>query len=311
MLVVAVMMLVARPVVAESPPTFLAHYYDPGFDRVSQMALGPDGRVYLADAYNGRLVMLNQNGTNAGTIGGTSGFGVPSGVVFDAAGNLYVADQSRGKIYKFESNTLSPLGAMGSPGSGPGQLGSPTNLAVSPDQSKLYVTELTNHRVSIFTLAGAFVASFGSPGSAAGQFDHPFGIAVNAAGEVFVADQVNNRIQRFDANGNSLGGWGSPGSGPGEFHYVVGLAFDAAGDLYATDQLNNRVQKFRADGAFLTAWGTFGGGNGQFYNPWCVLALPGMKVWVGDTFNDRISAYQTVSTPALGRSWGSIKADYR
>jgi hypothetical protein len=118
LLAIAALLLVARPVAAEPPPTFLANYYGPGFDRVCQMALGPDGRVYLADAYNNRLVMLTQTGTNAGTIGGGSGFGLPTGVAFDAAGNLYVAEQSSGRISKFEANTLNPLGTMGTPGTG-------------------------------------------------------------------------------------------------------------------------------------------------------------------------------------------------
>jgi DNA-binding beta-propeller fold protein YncE len=308
---VAALLCLARPVIAEPPPTFIANYYTPGFNQVSQMALGPDGRVYLADAYHNRLVMLNQDGSAAGTFGGGgSAFGLPSGVVFDAAGNLYVAEQSKGRISKFAPG-LTPVGTMGSIGSGPGQLNYPSNLALSPDQSKLYVTDFLNDRIAIFDPAGSFIANFGSSGTAPGQFDHPWGIAVNTAGEVFVADQLNNRIQRFDANGNYLGEWGTPGDGPGQFHFVVGLSFDDAGNLYAADQLNNRVQKFDSAGTYLTEWGSFGSADGKFYNPWCVLPLPGMRVWVGDTYNYRVSAFQTLATPTAVRSWGSMKADYR
>jgi hypothetical protein len=91
----------------------------------------------------------------------------------------------------------------------------------------------------------------------------------------------------------------------------VGLGLDAAEDLYVTDQLNNRVQKFRRDGTFLTEWGTYGPGEGQFYNPWCVLPIAPMRVWVGDTYNYRIGIFETLATPVTGESWGQVKARYR
>jgi DNA-binding beta-propeller fold protein YncE len=309
--VLGALAFVPRTALAEPPPTFVTNYYVPGFNQVSQMTLAPGGEVYVADTYNHRVTILRQDGFFLGTVPPPpDGFGLPSGVVFDHAGNLLVADQSKQRISRF-SSALVFLGNFSAFGSGGGSLQSPTNLALSPDGTRLYVTELLNDRVMIFSPTGTFLGGFGAHGTAPGLMDHPFGIAVNAAGDVFVADQLNNRIQRFDATGNYLAQWGTPGPGPGQFDHVVGVGFDAAGDLYATDQLNNRVQKLRADGTFLTRWGAFGDANGQFFNPWCVLALPDLKVWVGDTYNHRLGVFQTLATPAPRASWGSVKARYR
>lgn len=304
---------------AESPPTFINNIYAPGFDhfdQISQMTLGPDGRVYIADAYRNRIMVYNVDGTYSGQFGsagsGAGFLGLPSGIAFDAAGNIYVAEQSNARIQKFSASFV-PLGMITVPGSAPAALNSPTNLAFSPDKQTLYVTELLAHRVSMFDLAGNLTGRIGGPlpGAAPGNFSYPFGIVVDAAGDVFVADQRNHRIQHFTATGAFVGSWGTFGTGPGQFDNVVGLGLDTAGDFYATDQLNNRVQKFHHDGSFVTEWGSFGSGAGQFHNPWCVLPITTTRVWVGDTYNYRIGVFETLATPAVRESWGAIKHHYR
>ena len=304
---------------AEPPPTFLTNIYGPPFDpfnQVSQLALGPDGRVYVADAYRNRVMIYNLDGTYSAQFGsaGTAlgRLGLPSGIAFDGAGNIYVAEQSNARIQKFSPGFLS-LGAISIPGPIPAPLNYPTNLAFSPDGQTLYVTELLGHCVTMFNPAGTFLGRVGGPatGSGPGQFSYPFGIIVDPAGDVFVADQRNHRIQHLTAALVPIGSWGTPGPGPGQFNNVVGLGLDSAGEIYATDQLNNRVQKFHHDGTFVTEWGTFGGGPGQFYNPWCVLPVSNTRVWVGDTYNFRLGIFETLATPATPETWGALKHRYR
>ena len=60
----------------------------------------------------------------------------------------------------------------------------------------VYVGEVWNNRVSVFTSEGKFLKSFGSKGSKQGQFDAPYGITVDG-GAVYVSDHGNNRVQMF------------------------------------------------------------------------------------------------------------------
>ena len=61
----------------------------------------------------------------------------------------------------------------------------------------VYVTELFNHRVSMFTSEGQFLTSFGTKGEGPGQFNCPRGITVDRDGLVYISDISNNRIQIF------------------------------------------------------------------------------------------------------------------
>ena len=61
----------------------------------------------------------------------------------------------------------------------------------------VYVSEGSNHRVSVFTSEGVFVSSFGSRGEGPGQFRFPRGVAVDYSGVVYVCDRDNNRVQIF------------------------------------------------------------------------------------------------------------------
>ena len=61
----------------------------------------------------------------------------------------------------------------------------------------VYVVELYNRRVSVFSCEGKFLTSFGTKGSEPGQFEEAHGIAVDKNGNVYVSDRVNDRIQVF------------------------------------------------------------------------------------------------------------------
>ena len=61
----------------------------------------------------------------------------------------------------------------------------------------IYVTELYNNRVSIFTLQGEFLHSFGNKGNGEAEFMHPRGIKVDQNGTIYVSDHDNDRMQVF------------------------------------------------------------------------------------------------------------------
>lgn len=183
--------------------------------------------------------------------------------------------------------------AIGTMGSGAGQLRSPKGIATDKD-GFLYVADSQNHRVQVFSPEGIFVREWGSQGMAPGQFQEPWGVAVASDGTVYVADTWNHRIQVFDRQGTYLREWGVFGetgedvSRDGAFYGPRGLALDADGNLYVTDTGNKRVLKYSPQGVLLGAVGGAGSGPGQFQEPVGVTVDAAGLVYVADTWNHRV-----------------------
>ena len=70
-------------------------------------------------------------------------------------------------------------------------LGLPSGIAIDGND-RVFVTEYTNNRVSLFTSEGKFLDSFGSQ---AGKFNDPRGVTVDRNGIIYVCDTENDRLQ--------------------------------------------------------------------------------------------------------------------
>jgi DNA-binding beta-propeller fold protein YncE len=303
--------VLAPPASAVDCPLTRAQYYFPT-NQAAGMAQRPDGRILVADTYRFRVLEFSESLSLIAihTFAGSDyALYRPAGIAVDAAGYVYIADQARHLIVKCDP-AMTPIATWGTQGSGPGQLNLPTNLAFSPDGSRLYVTELGGNRVSMFTPTGEFIGGWGSLGTAPGQFDHPFGIAVDAVGNVLVADVLNSRVQVFTGDGVYLSSFGTLGGAPGQFNQPAGLYFDSSWNLYVADQLNNRIQKLTATGEpicelpqpFQYIY---------FNQPWFAGPLRDGSVLVGDTYNSMVEMFVLGATPTRTTSWGAVKTLYR
>jgi len=163
---------------------------------------GDDGLLYVADSGNLRIKVI----TKTGSLVWSAPCGAPAvgknflllgctSVDRDADGNLYAAAPTEDVVYKF-SPTGSLLARFGGEGSGPGQLDGAYGVAIRGD--RMYVSEMHNNRISVFTLDGGFVGSFGSAGAEHGQFRRPTAIAFDAQGRLYVSDTSNERVEVFD-----------------------------------------------------------------------------------------------------------------
>jgi sugar lactone lactonase YvrE len=151
-----------------------------------------------------------QTGRDDG-VGTEARFNFPSGIGFDSAGNLYVADTGNGSIRKITPaavvTTLAGGGTRSGNDDGTGMaatFGEPKGLAVGP-MDNIYITDERNHTVRKITPAGSTTTLAGKletvgyadgPGEEA-RFDLPWDIAVDNNGNVYVTDNYNNDIRRI------------------------------------------------------------------------------------------------------------------
>jgi len=138
---------------------------------------------------------------SADGVGPAASFNGVRGIAHDAAGNLWVSDNSLiRRIAPDATVTTIAGGASGGFADGTGTaalFSGPGGIAFGPD-GDLYVSDQNNNRVRRVTTAG--VVTTYATGLLA-----PFGIAVAANNDVYVAEAQGNRVSRIVRNGNVAG----------------------------------------------------------------------------------------------------------
>ena len=242
-------------------------YSGPGFRNHVDLALGPDGRIYVLNRCweyrpdGVRVTMLN---IHEEYIGQFSQFGEgdgdlywPTSIALDSSQNVYIADEWLNRISIFDKDG-SFLDKWGVAGSGDGEIKMPAGIRFDKEDN-MYLVDSGNNRVQKFTKDGKFLAKWGEAGTGEGQFNLPWGLTIDKMGDIYVADWRNDRIQKFTADGRYLAEFGSSGSRIGEFNRPTGVAVDKDGDIYVADWRNDRVQVLTPDGRHIT---TFTGNAG-------------------------------------------------
>ena len=190
--------------------------------------------------------VLRFAGTGAGTFAKVSttlsatSLSSPTGLAFDAHGDLFVADRSGGSS---RNGAITEFAA----GASPGTFGAATTLTdpslVHPEglgldaHGNLFVVNNaggSNFFGSVTEFAaGATPGTFGAVTTLTDpSLNSPFGLAVNALGSLFVANNDSGAITDFSA-GAGPGTFGATKTLSGSAVQPLGLAFDAHGDLFS------------------------------------------------------------------------------
>ncbi len=249
-----------------------------------QIALGPEGNLYIADSGNSLVRRVDAGGIITSFVGSTfrqppptvavASFSTPSALAFDGAGDLYVTEEFGSRVIVIRSSDLSVETFAGTGESGFGGDGGAANEArlnmprgIAVGGNTVYIADTQNHRVrevvngNIRTIAGrAHLSGDGGPATAA-TLDGPRGVGLDAAGNFYIADTGNSVVRRVGTNGviSTVAGTGDRGfSGDGgpalsaQLFRPVSVAAGQDGSLFISDSNNRRVRKVDGTGTITT-----------------------------------------------------------
>ena len=173
------------------------------FNRPTEVAVAPDGSLYVSDGYkNTRIMKFSADGKflfQWGTKGSGPGqFDLPHWVALDAAGKVYVADRRNQRIQIFDASGhyLSEWKSE--------QIGRPYAIAIGPRGHAFIADggdqpETPPDRSAWVEVGpnGKPLARIGRFGNYDGQFEMAHSIAVDADGAIYVGDITGARVQKF------------------------------------------------------------------------------------------------------------------
>lgn len=211
-----------------------------------RVAIGPDGNVWVTDRHlKGIFVFSPDDGSfvrefipNSDV---TETWG-PVALAFDAEGNLYVADlgvSQNHRIVAFDSegNEIARWGSTVQTTKmteSPGGFYYPNGIAFS-NEGDVFVSDMSNHRVQVFTPQGEFKYLIYTSGS-------PLGIAIDRQQRLCVVDPFAHGVDIYELSGERITGFGGPGLALGSFRFPSDIAFDETGRMFVSDRENNQVQ---------------------------------------------------------------------
>jgi sugar lactone lactonase YvrE len=221
------------------------------------VAVGPDGKVYVADFDNNLLRVVAPDGT-ASTLTAQDGFARPFGLAFDGS-TLYVeTDNNPQNAHSLTTGTVWRVNTSSGEATVIAQdLGKPRGLA--PVDGKIVTADYQHHVIKILQTSGQVTTIAGAldqPGctdgtGAAARFNQPYDVVDLGDGSVAVADFGCNKIRKVTMAGvvTTIAGSGTAGHSDGPaasatFSSPQGLAI--AGDtLYVTDIDNFLVRRIQ------------------------------------------------------------------
>jgi uncharacterized protein (TIGR03437 family) len=244
------------------------------------MTFAPDGSLLVGDFSNCVIRSIDTYGiihTVAGNGACTyfgdgnpalqASFDGPSGMAYDSAGELIIADTFNNRLRVIFADgtvaTLAGTGRAGFSGDGGSSLKAQVNqpVGVRVYNGAIYFSDYGNHRIrkivisntlTITTVAGNGQAGYSGDGGPATQaaLNFPQGITFDAAGNLYIADTGNRVVRKVDPNGtittfagskSKVAGDGGPATQAG-FGSPQDVWVDKSGDVLITDGIFDRLR---------------------------------------------------------------------
>jgi TolA-binding protein/DNA-binding beta-propeller fold protein YncE len=213
------------------------------FVKPSDIAIDPEGMVYVSDSSNSRIQRFRFDGArlsidSAGIVMPAVEKGLlpqkPAGIAIGPKGLIYITDPALNRVQVFQKDGKS-LMVIGKRGAGPGEFESPAGIAVD-ESGNIYVANRGNKRVDKFDAFGRFVRSIGNTGPEENLLRAPYGVAIDLQGNIIVTDDSADRVMKFDGAGKLLLSYSNRPENKFILDEPAGVCTDTVGTVYIVNR---------------------------------------------------------------------------
>ncbi len=296
-----------------------------------------DHRIRKIDTHDTLTTFADTSGmpgyTGDGGLKDSATFRNPSGLCFDASGNLYILEWYNDVVRRIDKTTgiVSTVAGSGAGGyggdNGPATTANmerPSGICMDP-AGNIFIADYGNHRIRRVDAVTNIITTFAGDGTAgssgddglaiAAKLNYPNSVCSDSAGNIFISDFGNNRIRKVNAVSGiitNIAGTGTAGyTGDGGLPTLAKLRgpnavhINRLGNLYISDEGNNVIRRIGPSGNINTIAGSggygFAGDGGpataaRFNGPTAVYADDSDYLYIADGGN---SVIWKVSPPAF------------
>jgi hypothetical protein len=155
------------------------------------IAVGPDGAIYLLDSGNHRILKAEgPSDPDWSVFLSDASWSNPYGLTVDAAGAIFLADTGNHRVLKIQNGAT--VATWGHFGIGSGEFRYPRDVAVD-SSGRVFVADTYNHRIALLAADGSPLINLGHAPSI-GTLEK---VVVDGDGRLFAVDSDNNTVIAF------------------------------------------------------------------------------------------------------------------
>ncbi|XP_065904042.1 E3 ubiquitin-protein ligase TRIM71-like [Dysidea avara] len=238
---------VSKHLVVFDDPLRYSHTIGEGVcDWPTGLAVSKKGYVYAQDHLLQTIQKFKMNGEllcRLGSPGKDIGqFRYPNGLLLSQSELLFICDSGNHRIQVFQDDQFSYC--FGKNGNLPGYFDCPFDVALNAAEDQLFITELYNNRVQVFTLDGQFLRIFGNFTNVPYKLAHPTGICYTPDGHVMISSRSTHRILIFEEDGNYVSTIEGTYQGKKRFLSPTGVLLRSNGQILVAGDTSNSLVVF-------------------------------------------------------------------
>ena len=249
--------------------------------------------IYVIDG-KGRIIIYTPDLFPLFTLGKRNNVGLPLGLTVNNEGNLYVAqsrikENPRSKISFFNASLRweRDIDLEGFEGS---ESFTPFRLATD-QKGNIYVAGLYFPGVLILNNQGHLLEVI-SPEEEGKKVSINY-VTIDKTGKIYLVSQEESHIYVYDENRKFLFKFGQKGGSTGKLSQPQAVAIDnRSGKMYVVDYMRHTISAYDKEGKYLFEFGGLGWGEGWFQHPRDIAVDSAGRIFVADTFNNRIQVFQ-------------------